>query len=53
MGKRVIYKLLIKNVYKISRLVLLAIIITYFTGCAFYFISSLQKTNEPTFITFN
>lgn len=40
-GKRVFYKLLIKNIYKISRLILLTIIITYFTGCAFYFISSL------------
>lgn len=45
--------MLIKNIYKISRLILLTIIITYFTGCAFYFISSLQQTSETTFITFN
>jgi len=39
-GKRIIYKLFINNIYRVCRLLLLTIIITYFTGCAFYFISS-------------
>jgi hypothetical protein len=42
-GKRVVYQLIMKNVYKVFRLILLTVIITYFTGCAFYFISSFQS----------
>lgn len=42
-----------KNVYLVFRLVLLTVIITYFTGCAFYFISSLQPDGIDTFITVN
>lgn len=49
-----------KNVYKVFRLILLTIIITYFTGCLFYFLSDSQLRfftdgGEPyeTFITTN
>jgi len=42
-----------KNVYKVFRLILLTVIITYFTGCAFYFISSFQSEGQATFITVN
>lgn len=42
-----------KNVYKVFRLILLTIIITYFTGCAFYFVSSFQTDGQPNFITVN
>lgn len=38
-GKRVVFQLIMKNVYKVFRLILLTIIITYFTGCLFYFLS--------------
>ena len=34
-----------KNVYKVFSLILLTIIITYFVGCTFYLISSIQ--NDP------
>ena len=42
-GKRVVFSLIMKNVYKVFRLILLTIIITFFLGCAFYFISSQQS----------
>lgn len=42
-GKRVQYHLVMKNIFKVIRLILLTVIITYFTGCAFYFVSSLQE----------
>lgn len=41
-GKRVVFQLIMKNVYKVFRLILLTVIITYFLGCAFYFVSSIQ-----------
>ena len=34
-----------KNVYRVFRLILMTIIITYFVGCTFYLISSMQ--NDP------
>ena len=34
-----------KNVYRVFRLILMTIIITYFVGCTFYLISSIQ--NDP------
>lgn len=55
-GKRVVFQLVMKNVYKVFRLILLTIIITYFTGCAFYFMSDLQGKYleiEPTFVSAN
>jgi hypothetical protein len=52
-GKRVVYHLIMKNLFKVIRLIMLTIIITYFTGCAFYFISSLQDQTEVSFLTVN
>lgn len=59
-GKRVVFQLIMKNVYKVFRLILLTIIITYFTGCLFYFLSDSQLRFLPndgvpydTFITIN
>ena len=34
---------MIKNVYQVFRLILLTVITTYFTGCIFYFVSSMQN----------
>jgi hypothetical protein len=48
-GKRVTYQLVMKNVLKMFRLVVLTIIMTYFTGCVFYFISVLDDDQEQTF----
>ena len=42
-GKRLVLKILIQNIYSVLRLVLLTIIITYFLGCLFYFLSDLQS----------
>ena len=48
-----------KNVYKVFSLILLTIIITYFVGCTFYLISSIQNDPNlanlgiPTYITAN
>ena len=50
-GKRVQYNLIMKNIFKVIRLIMLTIIITYFTGCCFYFVSSLQDPSEYTFLT--
>lgn len=51
-GKRVTYQLVMKNVLKMFRLVLLTIIMTYFTGCVFYFISVLDDDEDLTFRKF-
>lgn len=42
---------MIKNVYQVFRLILLTVITTYFTGCMFYFISSMQ--NDDTMLNFD
>jgi len=52
-GKRVEYMLVMKNVFKVIRLILLTVIITYFTGCGFYFVSGLQNESIHTFLTNN
>ena len=41
--KKVELQLMIKNVYQVFRLILLTVITTYFTGCIFYFVSSMQN----------
>jgi hypothetical protein len=51
-GKRVTYQLVMKNVLKMCRLVVLTIIMTYFTGCVFYFISVLDDEEDLTFRKF-
>lgn len=52
-GKRVVYHLVMKNIFKVIRLILLTVIITYFTGCAFYFVSSLRTQDNPNFLSSN
>ena len=52
-GKRVVYHLVMKNIFKVIRLILLTVIITYFTGCLFYFLSSLQPKDEINFLNSN
>jgi hypothetical protein len=56
-GKRVVFQMVMKNVYKVFRLIMLTIIITYFTGCLFYFMSDCQNKlfsfDGDTFITAN
>lgn len=49
--KKVELQLMIKNVYQVFRLILLTVITTYFTGCMFYFISSMQ--NDDTMLNFD
>jgi len=44
-SKKVVFQQIMKNVYKVFSLILLTIIITYFVGCTFYLISSIQ--NDP------
>jgi hypothetical protein len=41
-GKRVVFQNVLKNIYRVLRLIFMTILITYFMGCIFYFISTLQ-----------
>ena len=52
-GKKVEYQQNMKNLFKVIRLILLTVIITYFTGCTFYFVSSLQPQDEQNFLINN
>ncbi len=56
-SKRVYLGLLLKNFYKVGRLIMLTLIIIYFIGCFFYLFSDLQTKHfdytGQTFITFN
>ena len=52
-GKKVQYQQAMKNIFKVIRLILLTVIITYFTGCTFYFVSSLQPQDEQNFLINN
>lgn len=38
-SKKVVFQLIMKNVYRVFRLILQTVIITYFTGALFYFLS--------------
>ena len=40
-NKKVVFSLIMKNIYSVFRLVLLTIIIMYFIGCGFYLWSTL------------
>lgn len=35
-SKKVVFSLIMKNIYSVFRLILLTVIITYFIGCFFY-----------------
>jgi hypothetical protein len=50
-GKKVVYQLILKNVYRVIRLVLQTVIITYFTGSLFYLFSS-SVAGEVNFRTY-
>ena len=52
-GRKVEYQIATKNIFKVLRLIMMTIIITYFLGCAFYFCSSLQNPDEPSFLKNN
>ena len=43
----------VKNLFKVLRLTFLTVIITYFTACLFYFISSAQDMTGLNFLTYN
>lgn len=49
-SKKVVFSLIMKNIYSVFRLILLTVIITYFIGCFFYLVSGLFKDQEPNFI---
>ena len=40
-------------VYKIVRLLIIAIIITYFIGCTWFYLCTILQEDENTFITYN
>ena len=42
-SKKVVFSLIMKNIYSVFRLILLTVIITYFIGCIFYLWSGLFK----------
>ena len=42
-SKKVVYTLIVKNFYNVIRLILLTIIITYFTGAIYYLFSDLMS----------
>jgi len=46
-SKRVVFQLIMKNFYKVFRLILLTVIITYFVGAIFYLISKLASDSGP------
>ena len=45
-SKKVVFSLIMKNIYSVFRLILLTVIITYFIGCFFYLWSGLFKPDE-------
>ena len=49
-NKKVVFTLVMKNIYSVFRLVLLTIIIMYFIGCGFYLWSTLFGSSNTTFI---
>lgn len=49
-NKKVVFTLVMKNIYSVFRLVLLTIIIMYFIGCGFYLWSTLFGSSSYTFI---
>ena len=50
-SKKVVFSLIMKNIYSVFRLILLTVIITYFIGCFFYLVSGLFKDEDPNFIS--
>lgn len=50
-SKKVIFSLIMKNIYSVFRLILLTVIITYFIGCFFYLVSGLFDGETPNFIS--
>ena len=53
-SKKVVYTLIVKNFYNVIRLILLTIIITYFTGAIFYLFSDLiEEDGEENFRSYN
>ena len=50
-SKKVVFSIIMKNIYSVFRLILLTVIITYFIGCLFYLVSGLFDREEPNFIT--
>ena len=52
--EQIVAQYMMLYVYKIVRLIVIAIIITYFIGCTwFYLCTILGKSNESSFITWN
>lgn len=51
-SKKVVFSLIMKNIYSVFRLILLTVIITYFIGCFFYLVSGIFKSEDPNFIDF-
>ena len=51
-GKKVVYQLILKNVYRVIRLVLQTVIITYFTGAFFYLFSTTLAGSDVNFRTY-
>ena len=49
-SKKVVFSLIMKNIYSVFRLILLTVIITYFIGCIFYLWSGLFKNQTDNFI---
>ena len=49
-NKKVVFTLIMKNIYSVFRLILLTIIIMYFLGCGFYLWANLFGSGERTFI---
>ena len=45
-SKKVVFQLIMKNIYRVFRLILLTVLITYFTGALFFFVSELNSTKE-------
>lgn len=50
---KIMFKLIIQNIYKIFRLIMITVFLTYFFGCFFYLQSSLINSPDeyyPTWI---
>lgn len=45
-SKKVVFSLIMKNIYSVFRLILLTVIITYFIGCFFYLWSGLFRDED-------
>jgi len=51
--KQMSYGFVLRNIYRILRLLIIAVFITYFIGCLWYFVYESQEDSYPNFFNFD